>query len=105
MQTCFSFCDFVSVFSEDTIFRLRNADIRDGTSHVLCPCVPCVVGDLMGTSVQGLGALLAMPYGCGEQNMLNFAPAIYIMDYLVASSQVTAEVKDKAVKIMETGMT
>ena len=57
----------------------------------------------MGTSIQGLGSLLRMPYGCGEQNMINFAPAIYILDYLTATNQVTPEVKAKALKVMESG--
>ena len=57
----------------------------------------------MGTSIQGLGSLLAMPYGCGEQNMINFAPAIYIMNYLKANNLLKQEVKAKALKIMETG--
>lgn len=57
----------------------------------------------MGTSIQGFESLIRMPFGCGEQNMLNFAPAIYILDYLVATDQVTPKVKDKALKVMETG--
>ena len=40
MQTSFSICDFVAVFSEVTIFWLRNADITDGIIDVQCPCVP-----------------------------------------------------------------
>ena len=57
----------------------------------------------MGMSIQGLGSLLRMPYGCGEQNMINFAPSIFIMDYLKATNQVTPKVKAKALKVMESG--
>ena len=80
-----------------------NMVAYDKPVNDLSPYVPCVVGDLMGTSIQGLGSLLQMPYGCGEQNMINFAPAIYIMDYLKATNQLTPEVKAKAVKVMESG--
>merc|ERR1719505_314567 len=62
-----------------------------------------VVGDLMGPSMDGLDKLLAMPYGCGEQNMLKFAPNIYVMDYLVATNQANGKVEDKAKEYMKSG--
>ncbi|XP_060581970.1 CD109 antigen-like, partial [Ruditapes philippinarum] len=37
-----------------------------------------LIGDLMGPSINGLDKLLKLPTGCGEQNMLKFAPNIYI---------------------------
>lgn len=36
----------------------------------------------MVPSIDGLQSLIHMPYGCGEQTMLNFAPAIFITKYL-----------------------
>ncbi|KAI0223986.1 CD109 antigen [Lamellibrachia satsuma] len=74
-------------------------DLVEGSEYIKVTAI----GDLMGTSIQGLGSLLQMPYGCGEQNMINFAPAIYIMDYLKATNQLTPEVKAKVLKIMESG--
>ena len=53
-------------------------------------------GDLMGPSLANIDSLLKMPYGCGEQNMLNFAPNIFIMQYLQAIGQLTDEIKQKA---------
>ena len=44
-----------------------------------------------------------MPYGCGEQNMINFAPAVFIYRYLLQTSQLTPEIEAKALKIIETG--
>ena len=38
-----------------------------------------------------------MPYGCGEQNLLNFAPNIFIMKYLQHSNQLTSEIEAKLV--------
>ena len=57
----------------------------------------------MGPSMDGLDKLLAMPYGCGEQNMLKFAPNIYVMDYLVATNQANGKVEDKAKEYMKSG--
>eukprot|EP00794_Sanderia_malayensis_P009950 gene9950-10970_t len=55
-----------------------------------------VIGDLMGPSLSNIDNLLKMPYGCGEQNMLNFAPNIFIMQYLKATGQLTKQIRDKA---------
>ncbi|RXN27647.1 alpha-2-macroglobulin 1 [Labeo rohita] len=62
-----------------------------------------VLGDLMGRALKNIGDLLAMPYGCGEQNMLNFAPNIYILQYLESSGQLTPEIKKRAITFLESG--
>ena len=36
----------------------------------------------MGPVLAHLDGLVRMPYGCGEQNMLNFVPNIVVMNYL-----------------------
>ena len=58
----------------------------------------------MGPAVNNLDSLLAMPYGCGEQNMIKFAPNIYIMDYLQETGQLTREIEAKAIGYMESGI-
>ncbi|XP_051934795.1 alpha-2-macroglobulin-like protein 1 isoform X2 [Hippocampus zosterae] len=62
-----------------------------------------VLGDLMGRAMKNLDQLLAMPYGCGEQNMLLFAPNIFILNYLKSTDQLTAEIRDKATRFLESG--
>ncbi|XP_054650365.1 alpha-2-macroglobulin isoform X2 [Dunckerocampus dactyliophorus] len=62
-----------------------------------------VLGDLMGRAIKNLDQLLAMPYGCGEQNMLLFAPNIFILNYLKSTGQLTAEIQDKATRFLESG--
>lgn len=44
-----------------------------------------------------------MPYGCGEQNMVNFAPNIYILRYLNTTRQATPEATSKLLRFMNTG--
>ncbi|XP_047480379.1 alpha-1-inhibitor 3-like [Penaeus chinensis] len=61
------------------------------------------VGDLLALSLENLGSLIRMPYGCGEQNMINFAPNIYIMQYLEATNQGTPESTEKLLRFMRTG--
>ncbi|XP_027023848.2 alpha-2-macroglobulin-like protein 1 isoform X2 [Tachysurus fulvidraco] len=55
-----------------------------------------VLGDPMGRALQNLASLLAMPYGCGEQNMLRFAPDIFILQYLESTNQLTPEILSTA---------
>ncbi|XP_076859405.1 alpha-2-macroglobulin-like protein 1 isoform X2 [Brachyhypopomus gauderio] len=62
-----------------------------------------VLGDLMGRVLQNLDNLLAMPYGCGEQNMLLFAPDIFILEYLESSGQLTPTIKTKAASFLLSG--
>lgn len=57
----------------------------------------------MGRAMKNLDSLLAMPYGCGEQNMVLFAPNIYILTYLQSTRQLTPEVQDKATHFLESG--
>ncbi|XP_077396698.1 alpha-2-macroglobulin-like protein 1 [Festucalex cinctus] len=62
-----------------------------------------VLGDLMGRAMKNLDKLLAMPYGCGEQNMLKFAPNIFILNYLKSTGQLTADILEKATRFLESG--
>lgn len=58
---------------------------------------------LLGPTLENLGRLIRMPSGCGEQTMLNFAPNIFILQYLEASGQTTTEVELKAKGYMISG--
>ncbi|XP_052563225.1 thioester-containing protein 1 allele R1-like isoform X5 [Culex pipiens pallens] len=62
-----------------------------------------VIGDVLGSTVQNLDSLIRMPYGCGEQNMLNFVPNIVVLDYLKGTDQLTSKIEQKAKKFMESG--
>ncbi|KAM9255131.1 alpha-2-macroglobulin-like protein 1 [Cariama cristata] len=62
-----------------------------------------VMGDIMGNALQNLDRLLAMPYGCGEQNMVRFAPNIYIQQYLEKSGQLNPDIRAKAQTFLQSG--
>ena len=62
-----------------------------------------VAGDILGSSINNLDDLLRMPYGCGEQNMVNFAPNIFVMKYLQTVNQITSAIKSKAENFMIAG--
>uniref|UniRef100_A0A8C3WA37 Alpha-2-macroglobulin n=1 Tax=Catagonus wagneri TaxID=51154 RepID=A0A8C3WA37_9CETA len=62
-----------------------------------------VLGDILGSAMRNTQNLLQMPYGCGEQNMVLFAPNIYVLDYLNETQQLTAEIKSKAIRYLNTG--
>ncbi|XP_025405669.1 CD109 antigen-like isoform X2 [Sipha flava] len=61
------------------------------------------VGDILGPSTMNLASLIQMPFGCGEQNMLNFVPNIVVLDYLKNTRQLTTAIETKSLKYMETG--
>ncbi|XP_044316277.1 CD109 antigen-like isoform X3 [Drosophila rhopaloa] len=62
-----------------------------------------VVGDLLGPTLQNLDNLVRMPYGCGEQNMVNFVPNILVLKYLEVTGRKLPAVESKAKKFLEIG--
>ncbi|XP_070197998.1 CD109 antigen-like [Littorina saxatilis] len=62
-----------------------------------------LVGDVMGVVAENLEDLLKMPYGCGEQNMLNFAPNTYLISYLNQTGRLTPAILTKAKNFMVSG--
>lgn len=62
-----------------------------------------VSGDVMGPTINNLDKLLRMPYGCGEQNMLNFAPNIFVRKYLDVTESLQEDVRQKSTKFMLKG--
>lgn len=61
------------------------------------------IADVLGPTVQNIDHLIRQPYGCGEQNLLNFVPNIIILDYLTAINQATDDIKRKSITYMEEG--
>ncbi|XP_058693150.1 alpha-2-macroglobulin-like protein 1 [Poecile atricapillus] len=62
-----------------------------------------VTGDLMGTALQNLDHLVQLPHGCGEQNMVLFAPIVYVLQYLEKTRQLSPEIKDRATGFLRSG--
>jgi CD109 antigen len=62
-----------------------------------------ITGSLLSQTIQGLDQLLQMPFGCGEQNMLLFAPDAYILNYLRDTNQLKPEIRAKAETLLITG--
>lgn len=62
-----------------------------------------VLGDIMGRAMKNIDKLLAMPFGCGEQNMILFAPNIFILNYLKSTGQLTREIQDRATRFLKSG--
>ncbi|XP_051951277.1 CD109 antigen-like [Xyrauchen texanus] len=58
------------------------------------------VGDILGPSMGNLDSLIQMPYGCGEQNMIHFAPNIYVLQYLRSTGQVEEQTGSRAMSYM-----
>lgn len=95
--------------------RVENLILTPGTPKTLDLAVPAGViagspralvaltGNVLSQTIDGLESLLQMPYGCGEQNMLLFAPDVSIARYLKETGQNKPEVMAKAELLMLTG--
>ncbi|KAM4031364.1 alpha-2-macroglobulin-like protein 1 [Anomaloglossus baeobatrachus] len=84
--------------SETVGFELPSSYVRGSEKGFLSFC-----GDLLGPSMSNIANLLAMSYGCGEQNMLLFAPNIYILKYLKKSGQLNPTVLAKGKEMVDKG--
>ena len=58
----------------------------------------------MGPTLSGLDKLLKLPTGCGEQNMLKFAPNIYVLQYLTNTNRLDPTIEAKALQFLKTGI-
>lgn len=50
----------------------------------------------MGPTLKNLDKLLRLPFGCGEQNMIHFAPNVFVLKYLQKTHQLSPEVEAEA---------
>ena len=92
-----------------------NQVISDGHYHEFHPNLPfdaidgsgrayvALTGSFLTQTIEGLDQLLRMPFGCGEQNMILFAPNVYIARYLKETGQLKPEVMAKAEHLMTVG--
>ncbi|XP_073540722.1 alpha-2-macroglobulin-like protein 1 isoform X2 [Phyllobates terribilis] len=84
--------------SEALRFQLPSSYVPGSEKAVISVC-----GDILGPSLSNIGNLLAMSYGCGEQNMVLFAPNVFILTYLQASDQLNPTVLAKGKDMLEKG--
>eukprot|EP00069_Balaena_mysticetus_P019920 bmy_02576T0 len=52
-----------------------------------------IIGDVMGPTLNHLSNHLRLPFGCGEQNMIHFAPNVFVLKYLQKTRQLSPEVE------------
>lgn len=62
-----------------------------------------VYGDPMAPVIKNLGNLLSLPRNSGEASMIDFVPAIVMLEYLVKTRALSPAIELKAVKALELG--
>ncbi|XP_035316211.1 alpha-2-macroglobulin-like protein 1 isoform X1 [Cricetulus griseus] len=91
-------CPKGEVASDSVSLELPEDTVPDSAkAHITA------LGDIMGTALQHLDGLVQMPSGCGEQNMVIFAPIIYVLQYLEKTGLLTEEIRSRAVGFLEKG--
>ncbi|KAG8454856.1 hypothetical protein GDO86_001179 [Hymenochirus boettgeri] len=85
----------------------HNEAFTLGVPHNVIPgserATASVIGDVMGPTVSNLDNLLRLPFGCGEQNMIHFAPNVFVLKYLHKTKQLCSEVESEAVDYLLQG--
>ena len=94
---------------------VENLTLSEGTARLVETSIPFIAvpdsgrtyltltSSYLTQTLEGLEELIQMPFGCGEQNMLLFAPDVFITKYLRESGQLKPEIMAKAEKLMITG--
>lgn len=95
---------FITLLPHSTVYRetisLGNyQNAVPGTQQIYVK----ITGDIMTPTMTGLQDLIRMPYGCGEQNMLNFAPDVFVTNYMSVTGQLTEQIKTKALSCILQG--
>lgn len=67
------------------------------------PWVCFYAGNILSRSVENLGDLLYLPYGCGEQNIAFMAIDTYILHYLQKTNKLSQETEKKGINYLITG--
>ncbi|XP_063770568.1 C3 and PZP-like alpha-2-macroglobulin domain-containing protein 8 isoform X2 [Pseudophryne corroboree] len=85
----------------------HNEAFTLGVPHNVIPgserATASIIGDVMGPTVSNLDNLLRLPFGCGEQNMIHFAPNVFVLKYLQKTQQLCVEVESEAVDYLLQG--
>ncbi|KAJ8419039.1 hypothetical protein AAFF_G00005380 [Aldrovandia affinis] len=78
----------------------HNEAFTLGVPHNVVPgserATASMIGDVMGPTLNNLDNLLRLPFGCGEQNMIHFAPNVFVLKYLQKTRQLSPEVEAEA---------
>ncbi|KAM7403885.1 hypothetical protein PAMA_004352 [Pampus argenteus] len=104
----------VEQFFSETLF-LELAPVKHNNSRSVSFSFPpdvvpgsqrahvALVGDTLALSINSLDSLVQIPLGCGEQNIIHFAPSIYVLQYLDTSSQDDQKIRSRALDYMMEG--
>ncbi|XP_067882345.1 C3 and PZP-like alpha-2-macroglobulin domain-containing protein 8, partial [Heterodontus francisci] len=78
----------------------HNEAFTLGVPHNVVPgserATASMIGDVMGPTLNNLDNLLRLPFGCGEQNMIHFAPNVFVLKYLQKTKQLFTELESEA---------
>uniref|UniRef100_A0A8B9UR96 C3 and PZP like alpha-2-macroglobulin domain containing 8 n=1 Tax=Anas zonorhyncha TaxID=75864 RepID=A0A8B9UR96_9AVES len=85
----------------------HNEAFTLGVPHNIIPgserATASIIGDVMGPTLNNLDNLLRLPFGCGEQNMIHFAPNVFVLKYLQKTKQLSHEVESEATDYLVQG--
>ncbi|KAJ7415213.1 C3 and PZP-like alpha-2-macroglobulin domain-containing protein 8 [Willisornis vidua] len=85
----------------------HNEAFTLGVPHNIIPgserATASIIGDVMGPTLNNLDNLLRLPFGCGEQNMIHFAPNVFVLKYLQKTKQLSHEVEVEATDYLVQG--
>ncbi|XP_040066615.1 complement C3 [Ixodes scapularis] len=78
-------------------------DAVPDTKHCSLSVIGNKIGPSVQTTLQNIENMIAMPTGCGEQNMMLMAPTLYTLEYLKHKGVLNATLEEKAYRYVREG--
>uniref|UniRef100_A0A3B5LA69 Alpha-macroglobulin receptor-binding domain-containing protein n=1 Tax=Xiphophorus couchianus TaxID=32473 RepID=A0A3B5LA69_9TELE len=99
LKCCFCFC----LCAGRCLSEKLETHIPDNVISGCLKAKVSVSGNILSRSVENLGDLLYLPYGCGEQNIAFMAIDTYILHYLQKTNKLSQETEKKGINYLITG--
>ncbi|XP_040293175.1 alpha-2-macroglobulin-like protein 1 [Bufo bufo] len=89
--------------SGDSVRRTVMLDVPEKVVPGSEQALISVLGNLMGSSISNIGETLTLPFGSGEQNLVDFIPISYIVKYLETTKNLTPKIKVRSTTYLTKG--
>jgi len=99
------FCILIQLFQANQKLTDQSFEVKlpENIVHKSARAYLSLTGDALGSILSNLDNLVQQPTGCGEQNMVKFAPIVSVTDYLKGTKQLKPEMDSLTKNYLQIG--
>ena len=87
----------------ELVAKLQDCKTAGKTKQACDHDTLSVTAEAMSQTLDNLERLIRIPFGCGEQNLMNMAPTAFAARYLSATGRLDSEWRDKSERFIGLG--